>query len=76
MKNSLMNLYEKILLRKRPVIKIVNDELKNVCQIEHTKHRSFDNFATNLTAGLIAYNLLPKKPAMNIEIIDKSRLIA
>ena len=76
MKNSLMNLYEKILLRKRPVIKIVNDELKNVCQIEHTKHRSFDNFATNLTAGLIAYNLLPKKPKMNIEIIDKSRIIA
>ncbi len=26
--------------------------------------------------GLIAYNLLPKKPEMNIEIIDKSRLIA
>jgi hypothetical protein len=30
----------------------------------------------NLVAGLIAYNLLPKKPEMNIEIIDKSRLIA
>ncbi|RQE02441.1 IS982 family transposase, partial [Prevotella intermedia] len=36
----------------------------------------FDNFATNLIAGLIAYNLLPKKPEMNIEIIDKSRVIA
>ena len=35
-----------------------------------------DNFATNLFAGLIAYNLLPKKPAMNLEIIDRSRLIA
>nr|MCR5817497.1 IS982 family transposase [Prevotella sp.] len=54
----------------------VNDELKNVCQIEHTRHRSIDNFATNLFAGLIAYNLLPKKPEMNIEIIDRSRLIA
>ena len=54
----------------------LNDELKNVCQIEHTRHRSIDNFATNLFAGLIAYNLLPKKPEMNIEIIDKSRLIA
>ena len=76
MKNSLMNLYDKLLLRKRSVIEIVNDELKNVCQIEHTRHRSFDNFATNLIAGLIAYNLLPKKPEMNIEIIDKSRIIA
>ncbi|MBQ8422994.1 MAG: IS982 family transposase, partial [Coprobacter sp.] len=46
---------------------------KNICHIEHTRHRSVDNFATNLFAGLIAYNLLPKKPSMNIEIIDKSR---
>ena len=76
MKNSLMNLYDKIMLRKRAVIETVNDELKNVCHIEHTRHRSIDNFASNLFAGLIAYNLLPKKPEMNIEIIDKSRLIA
>ena len=76
MKNSLMNLYDKILLRKRALIETVNDELKNVCNIEHTRHRSIDNFASNLVAGLIAYNLLPKKPSMNIDIIDKSRLIA
>lgn len=76
MKNSMMSLYDKLLLRKRSVIETVNDELKNVCQIEHTRHRAFDNFATNLIAGLIAYNLLPKKPEMNIEIIDKSRIIA
>ena len=76
MKNSLMNLYDKIILRKRAIIETVNDELKNVCHIEHTRHRSIDNFASNLFAGLIAYNLLPKKPELNIEIIDKSRLIA
>lgn len=76
MKNSLMNLHDKLMLRKRSVIETVNDELKNVSQIEHTRHRSIDNFATNLFAGIIAYNLLPKKPDMNIEIIDKSRLIA
>ena len=52
---------------------MVNDELKNVCQIEHTRHRSVNNFATNLLAGLIATNLLPKKPEMNIDIIDKRR---
>ena len=76
MKNSLMNLYDKILLRKRALVETVNDELKNVCHIEHTRHRSVDNFAVNILAALIAYNLLPKKPEMNIEIIDKSRLIA
>ena len=76
MKNLLMNLYDKLLLRKRSVIETVHDKLKNVCQIEHTRHRSFGNFATNLIAVLIAYNLLPKKPETNIEIIDKSRIIA
>ena len=76
MKNSLMSLYDKILLRKRAVIETVNDELKNICQIDHTRHRSVNNFAANLLAGMIAYNLMPKKPSLNIEIIDKSRLIA
>ena len=76
MKNSLTDLHDKILLRKRSVIETMNDELKKVCNIEHTRHRSVGNFATNLLAGLIAYNLLPKKPSMNIEIIDKSKIIA
>lgn len=76
MKNSLMNLYDKILLRKRALVETVNDELKNVCHIEHTRHRSIDNFTVNILAALIAYNMLPKKPEMNIEIIDKSKLIA
>ena len=76
MKNSLMNIHDKIMLRKRALVETVNDELKNICQIEHTRHRSVDNFATNLLAGLIAYNFMPKKPSLNIEIIDKNRLIA
>ena len=76
MKNSLMSLYDKIMLRKRAVIEKVNDELINICHIDHNRHRSVNIFAANLIAGLIAYNLLPKKPSMDIEIIDKSRLIA
>ena len=76
MKNSMMMLQDRIMLRKRSTIETVNDELKNVCHIEHTRHRSIENFLTNLIAALIAYQLMPKKPTMNIEIIDKSRLIA
>jgi len=48
MKNSLMSLNDKILLRKRSIIETINDELKNICQIEHSRHRSFKNFLTNL----------------------------
>lgn len=59
MKNSLMNIHDKIMLRKRSVIETINYELKNVCHIEHTRHRSVNNFAANLFAGLIA-TFLPK----------------
>ena len=67
MKNTLMSVSDKILLRKRSLIETVNDELKNICQIEHSRHRSPANFLVNLVAGLIAYNFLPKKPKLNIE---------
>lgn len=74
MKNSLMHIHDKILLRKRGLIESVNDELKNICQIEHTRHRSFENFLTNLLSGLIAYSFFPKKPSLNIEIIDNKAI--
>ncbi|MBO5134789.1 MAG: hypothetical protein J6C15_06550 [Bacteroidaceae bacterium] len=55
----------------------VNDELKNGCHIEYTRHRSVDSFATNLFARLIAYNPVAEETAtMNIEIIDRSKIIA
>ncbi len=74
MKNALMHIHDKILLKKRALIETVNDELKNICQIEHTRHRSFENFITNLMAGLIAYSYLPKKPSLNLEIIDNDQI--
>jgi hypothetical protein len=74
MKNSLMHIHDKILLRKRGIIETVNDELKNICQIEHTRHRSFGNFLTNLLSGLIAYSFFPKKPSLNLDIIDNKAL--
>lgn len=66
MKNSLMCLHDKILLRKRSVIETVNDELKNICQVEHSRHRSFTNFVVNLIAGLLAYSFKEKKPAIKL----------
>lgn len=67
MKNCLLELKDKILLRKRSVIETVNDELKNICQIEHSRHRSVANFITNLVSGLIAYSFFPKKPAIKFD---------
>ena len=72
MKNSLMRLEDKILLRKRFIIETVNDQLKNVSQIEHSRHRKPLNFAVNLIAGLIAYQKQPKKPSLNLQFVSDS----
>jgi len=74
MKNSLMTMSDKILLRKRSIIETVNDELKNICQIEHSRHRSFTNFLSNIVAGLIAYSFLPKKPAIKYQTLETNQL--
>lgn len=66
MKNALMPLLDKILLRKRSIIETVNDQLKNLCQIEHSRHRSPFNFLVNLVSGLIAYSYHPDKPSLDI----------
>ena len=76
MKNSLMHLRDKILLRKKSLIKTMKDELKHIVQTEHSRHRSIGGFAANLMAAMSAYSFLPKKPSLNIEIIERERRIA
>lgn len=58
--------FEKAILRRRSLIETVFDELKNLCQIEHTRHRSLCNFLVNLMAGVVAYCLSDKKPSLNL----------
>lgn len=67
MKNRLMPLFDKIMLRKRSVIETINDELKNICDIEHSRHRSIHNFLMNLIAALGAYCFFEKKPTIRFE---------
>jgi len=74
MKNVLMEMKDKILLRKRSIIETINDELKNICSIEHSRHRSFGNFMTNLLSALIAYSFFPKKPAIKYQPVNSNQL--
>ena len=67
MKNRLMDEYDKIRLRKRSIIETINDMLKNVAQIVHTRHRSVSNFIVNLLAGMAAYAFYDTKPSINME---------
>jgi hypothetical protein len=66
MRNKLLPLADKLLLRKRALIETINDQLKNISQIEHTRHRSVTNCMVNLLAGLVAYTHQPKKPSLNL----------
>jgi len=76
MKKKAMDFIDRVILRKRAVIESVNDLLKNSCQIEHSRHRSFDNFIGNMVSALVAYSFLPKKPSINIDRFLPSNSIA
>jgi len=67
MKNRLMLMSDKLLLRKRAIIECIIDQLKNISQIEHSRHRSPTNFVVHLLAGLLAYSHQDKKPGLHLD---------
>jgi len=74
MKNRLLPLWDKVMLRKRALVETIHDQLKNISQIEHSRHRSVVNFAVNLVAGLIAYVHQPKKPSLHLDRQERQLL--
>jgi hypothetical protein len=75
MKNRLVSMFDKIMLRKRAIIESVIDQLKNISQIEHSRHRSAANCFVNLLGGLIAYTWREKKPSLNIRVKEQLQLV-
>ena len=75
MKNRLILLLDKLRLRKRSILETITDQLKNISQIEHTRHRSFTNFTVNLLGGLLAYCHQPKKPSLLVQVAFLESLI-
>ena len=71
MKNPLMSVADKIMLCKRT---LVDDELKNIAQIEHSRHRSFTNFFTNALSAIAAYCFFPKKPSISLAFVSDNQL--
>ncbi len=67
MKGALMSVSDQLLLRKRAIIETVNDELKNIAQVEHSRHRCFENFIVNLLGAIAAYCVFPMKPCINVQ---------
>jgi hypothetical protein len=67
MQNRLMLLEDRLLLRKRSISETIIDQLKNISQVEHSRHRSVFNFLVNVLCGLIAYCHKPSKPSLGLK---------
>jgi len=64
MTKKFMSLWNRVMLKKRFIIETINDQLKNISYIEHSRHRSVHGFILNLLGGLIAYSLKEDKPSL------------
>ena len=71
-----MPIFDKLMLRKRAIIETIYDQLKNISQVEHTRHRSGFNFLVNVISALIAYTYQEKKPLLNIRLPHSNDLPA
>ena len=69
-----MSLWDRAMLKKRFIIETINDQLKNISYVEHTRHRSINGFMTNMLGGLIAYCLKEKKPSLDLNAKEREIL--
>lgn len=70
MKKRVLSTFEKYFLSQRGLVETIIDQLKAICQVEHTRHRKPDNFVVNLLAGLAAYVLRPRKPHLKFNKLN------
>jgi hypothetical protein len=66
MRNHLMPLADKIMLRKRFLIETVLDTLKSEMGLEHSRHRSVTNAMVHVLSCLVAYAFRPGKPSISL----------
>lgn len=73
MKKKVLSAFEKFFLCQRSIVETVIDQLKAICHIEHSRHRSPLNFLVNLVGGLAAYSLRPRKPEVKINKLENEK---
>ena len=66
MKNKLILLFDKFLLRQRGIIETIFGILKTDFNLEHSRHRSVKGFFINIFTALAAYAFRPEKPMVNL----------
>ena len=75
MKAKAISLWDRAMLSRRFIIETINDQLKNISQIEHSRHRSPNGFMLNMLAGLVAYCLKESKPTLNISDLERNSMV-
>ena len=75
MKAKALSLWDRAMLSRHFIIETVNDQLKNISQIEHSSHRSPKSFILNMLAGLVAYSLKENKPRLNISDVKRNAMV-
>ena len=75
MKAKAISLWDRAMLSKRYIIETINDQLKNISYIEHSRHRSMNGFMLNLLAGLVAYCLKKNKPTFNLTDVERNSMV-
>jgi len=75
MKKVTLSKWDKAMLSKRYLIETINDQVKNISYVEHSRHRSITGFVANMLGGLIAYCHQKNKPSINLTPDETKALI-
>jgi len=75
MKAKTISMWDRAMVSKRYIIETINDQLKNISFIEHSRHRSINGFTLNLMAGLVVYCLKENKPSLNLSDVERNAMI-
>ncbi|THV57556.1 hypothetical protein EK417_16195 [Chryseobacterium candidae] len=71
---SITPMFDSYMIRKRAIVENIFDQLKNICQVEHSRHRSIANYFNTIFSALIAYNFMDKKPLFKNNFVDTKQL--
>ena len=68
-------LFENLFIDGVQLITKVKNNMKNIAQIEHSRHRLFNNFIVNALGAIAAYCFFEKKPAIELEFVNDGQLL-
>ena len=75
MKPVVLDDFDNLWLRNWSLIETINDQLKNISQLEHSRHRSLTGFMLNLVAAWVAYSFQPNQPSLQLSLNNQAMVV-